>query len=485
MANLITRLAKNTGIYLVGNIINRLGAFILLPLYTNYLTIEQYGGLELIYSTTSILAVLFGAGLSHATLRFYFDFEEEEERNKVVITNFCTSLLLSCAGIALLFFWSKPIAFWLFDSYEAVILIYFAMGIIVLELSSEIFFAYIRAKELAAFFVSLSFIRLIVQVVLSIVLVRVYHQGIEGVLIANLTAVASIWLLTLIYVIKRCGISINLKLIKPILSYSIPFALSGILGVTAGNFDRYFLKEMHSMAELGIYGLALKFSLLLSLLLVEPFQRSYGPFRFSIMDDPKAEVINANIAEFLVIAAVLMSLGIALFTPTVLELVSAVEFHAASSIVPILLIGGIAAALNYCFQTGMLIHKRTQSIFRISVASSIALVVLNILLVPTYGVYGTASAYLAANVVTALLSNVSSQRLYRIPYRYLNMAGYIFLGLAIYSVATTLHFESEIYSLAARTALISCYAVAVLCINANIRSILVSYVNNRLASRIR
>ena len=51
----IGRFFKHSYIYAIGNIINRIGAFLLLPVYTNYLTVGEYGALELFYGVSSVI----------------------------------------------------------------------------------------------------------------------------------------------------------------------------------------------------------------------------------------------------------------------------------------------------------------------------------------------------------------------------------------------------------------------------------------------
>ena len=82
----IRSLLRHGGIYLIGNVMNRVGAFLLLPLYTRHLAVAEYGVLEILYSTVAVISVVLAAGLSHTTLRFYFDFKEQADRHAVVTT---------------------------------------------------------------------------------------------------------------------------------------------------------------------------------------------------------------------------------------------------------------------------------------------------------------------------------------------------------------------------------------------------------------
>lgn len=98
----IGRFLKHSGIYAIGNALNRFGALLLLPVYTRYLSPTEYGVLESLYLISTVVSGLLGVGIAHATLRFYFDYENQADRNSVVSTNLIASLGISVAGIGLI-----------------------------------------------------------------------------------------------------------------------------------------------------------------------------------------------------------------------------------------------------------------------------------------------------------------------------------------------------------------------------------------------
>ena len=67
----IGRFARHSAIYAIGNVLNRVGAFLLLPVYTNFLSTAEYGALELFYAVAIVISGVLSAGLSHATLRLF------------------------------------------------------------------------------------------------------------------------------------------------------------------------------------------------------------------------------------------------------------------------------------------------------------------------------------------------------------------------------------------------------------------------------
>src|SRR5688572_31135574 len=58
----------------------------MLPIYTRYLTVADYGTLELLSMTIDLIGILAGITLSSAVYRFYHDYQDVGEENEVVST---------------------------------------------------------------------------------------------------------------------------------------------------------------------------------------------------------------------------------------------------------------------------------------------------------------------------------------------------------------------------------------------------------------
>ena len=164
----ISRFFKHSYIYAVGNIINRIGAFLLLPVYTNYLTTSEYGAIELFYAVSAVVFGFLSMGIAHATLRFYFEYDELADKHQVVSTNYVSSLIVSIIGVVFVGFWYKEISLLIFSSEEYSIGILFVLATIVFELSSQICLAYVRAIEKSLFFVYIAIAKLLIQVSVNI-----------------------------------------------------------------------------------------------------------------------------------------------------------------------------------------------------------------------------------------------------------------------------------------------------------------------------
>lgn len=95
MASELKNIVKHTKIYGLGNILNRAAGLVLLPVYVNVLTPDEYGLYSLVAITMEIVSVLLVMGLGNTLVRFYVNCKNDIERHEIVSTAFIFYLILS------------------------------------------------------------------------------------------------------------------------------------------------------------------------------------------------------------------------------------------------------------------------------------------------------------------------------------------------------------------------------------------------------
>lgn len=427
----ISRFFKHSSIYAIGNILNRIGAFVLLPIYTTYLTVGEYGSLELFYMVSSVVSGMLAIGVAHATLRFYFEYDDIADRHAVVSTNIIASGLITILGSLVTLTFSDEIAQLVFNSLEKNILlgIYIVLVTMVLELSSQVCLAYLRARELSLFYVVLSLVKLIIQVSINSYLIIVENAGITGILIGNLCAVAIGWLILIIYTLKCCGFHFHSDKMKAVLHYSFPFLLATMVGIIAVNADRFMLNEFLGLEAVGIYSLALKLTLLVEVLVAEPFSKSYGSYRFSIMKNDNVGEIQSKITRYMTIIVSMTLISIVYSSHEIITLMSNPEYYTAVIILPVLIFIGGFKVFTYIFQSGILFAKATKHMFTISIIGCISIITLNYIFISLFGLIGACIAKVIASAIVLLVTNYISQKYMKIHYPYMCMIKVLFITI--------------------------------------------------------
>ena len=430
---------------------NRLGAFVLLPLYTHYLSAAEFGTLEVFYAISSVVSGVLSVGIAHATLRFYFECTNDSERQALVCTNLIASTLISLVGVSILWLFGPRLLLWALGPDAPPLALAAVLATLVLELSSQVALSYLRAREMSTFFIVLSFGKLVVQCVANALLLSRYDLGVVGVLSGNLLAVAVGWLVLCVYTLRQCGLHFHMDKFMPVLRYSLPFLYVTIIATVSSNLDRFGISKLVSMEALGIYALALKFSKLVSDLIGEPFSRAYGAFRFTIMKSPDAAEVQARIFRYVAAMVTVIGLGIVLFTFDVLRLMSAPQFWGAAQLMPLLAVAAALQVLNYIVQTGILYNKSTHELVHVTLVRALVAIVVGLPLIWWRGVEGACLATVLDAALGVYVTHRISQRYFPVRYErrpllVLALLAVVFwaLSLAVPDVSPWLQFATRV-----------------------------------------
>jgi O-antigen/teichoic acid export membrane protein len=88
MSSSTQRIVKHSTIYAIGNILRQIASFIMLPIYTHFLSPADYGVVGLLTFAMSIAEAFFGARLGEAMPKYYFQEGTPRRKNAVISTAF-------------------------------------------------------------------------------------------------------------------------------------------------------------------------------------------------------------------------------------------------------------------------------------------------------------------------------------------------------------------------------------------------------------
>jgi O-antigen/teichoic acid export membrane protein len=445
---------KQTAIYTVGNVIYRGASFVLVPLYAHVLPVEEYGKLEVLTITIYILQSVLSSGVSHSVMRYYFEYDDEPRRNSVVSTALVASFALTGLGALIFAFFAAPLSKLIYGDPAYATAFMIAAATMTLETSREISLSVLRAREKAVTFIAAGIVQFPLQVGVSYYAVAVAGMGMRGVLLANLISVGLVWIALTAITLAHSGLRLELRLLKPLAQYGAPMTLISLSLAAFGSVDRYVLVAYASLAQLGQYGLAVRIATAVTALLVDPFKTSYGPFRLSIMKQQDAGQIYSRVLTYYVICVSVVVVGIAASSREIVQIVSQPEFWPAATLLPFLLVSPLLSGIDYCFQTGVLIEKRTISMFYASFIKGAVSLALLFYLVPRYGVQGAACAGALGGLFAISVTGLVAQRLHPIPYDFGRLVKVVVAGIVVGGVAYSLPLQSVWLALVVRNAIV-------------------------------
>ncbi len=118
MLDKLKQTSKHTIIYSLGNLANKISGIILLPLYTKYLTLADYGRYSILEISLLLLIAVVGFRLPIAMLRICSSEKKEENVKSVIFTTYLMVIPFVSLIFFLLFINSEYFSLLLFDGIE-------------------------------------------------------------------------------------------------------------------------------------------------------------------------------------------------------------------------------------------------------------------------------------------------------------------------------------------------------------------------------
>jgi O-antigen/teichoic acid export membrane protein len=426
------RLGRETAIYGLGVLLGRAVSFLMLPVYTRFLTPADYGIIQLLDLTVDVAAIFFTAGASSGVQRFYFKTADPAARLRLLSTTYFLMMALSFTGALTLAALSPVI--WKYGLREAgrpwyIVLAAanFAAGML---LTLPLSFA--QTTQRARLYLSISLAKLVLQLSLNILFVVVLRAGVPGLLFSALLTYLVLGGSLAVWLLRQTGFHFDRKVVQDLRRFGVPYQITwaGSFLLTFG--DRFFLQAGPGIAAVGLYSMAYQFGFLLSQLGATPFLNAWNPHRHQLVAMPKeARDIRYDHGFFYFnLLLVTVALGIAVFIRPVISVMTTPAFHTAASLVPIILLAYIAEAWSEVFRFAFDVTEQTRYSTYATWITVCVVLVLYAVLIPPYAAYGAAIATVLGFSLRATLVYRWAQRLWPIHYRWSRHLALLALGIA-------------------------------------------------------
>ena len=250
---------------------------------------------------------------------------------------------------------------------------------------------------------------------------------------------------------KSFKIILKLDYIKKFLKFGLPFLPAGIASITMESIDRYILSIMTNNDIVGIYTAGYKLGIFM-LIFSTAFNYAWQPFFLNSKENNETRKLFSKIFTFYISIAIMIWLTISFFLKEVIT-IQIFEFSLLGKayvesirFVPIILLSYIFQGAYYNFLPGIYYKEKTKIIPSIIIFSAIINIFTNILLIPVYGMIGSAIATLFGHLSMAVLTYFYSKKLFSIKYEW-------FKVFVIFFISSLLIIFSQLFfmSLAVKT----------------------------------
>ncbi len=424
---------KNTLIYSFGTLASKLVGFFLLPLYTTKLSVSEYGVLGILEITGQFLIALFGLGLVNAFFRWYWDKKYISRRGSILFTLMSLVFLFSISLIIIFWFQDKNLSLLLFDSEDYAFLIKLMFIICLLEAQNVLILTLLRLQEKATLYTFLTITKFVVQLLVTIYLMAFKGRKIEGIYLAQLISDVLFLLIVSVRMYRYMIFRFETSLIKDLLKYSLPLLLTSILGIILTVTDRYTLKFLGTLEDVGIYTLGYKISYFLRTVIVSSVNLALFPVIYKMMNSPNSKRFYSKVMTYYTYGLMFFALGLSFFGKEVVKVMARqVDYWEAFTLIPILSLAIVFSMLKDIALTGINLKKKTFIITRVVFIVAIINLILNIIAIPYWGYIGAGVATLFSQMLYFIIIYIMAQRIYFIPFEIKKIVLLLFIGIILF-----------------------------------------------------
>lgn len=384
---------RNTIIYTAAAGVNASIPFFILPVLTSYLTPAEYGIVSTFMIFNSVFLIVIGIE-QHAFIGVNYYSKPID-----VIQKYVTGVTFTSFIVFILCLSGTAIAAMFYDKIFEVRSQWIIYSVVV-AFAQFLFQLHLSLWQLESKPVQYGIYQVIgsaVNYTVSIVLIAQFHLADKGRMLGIIVASLVFGLISLIYLIRRGFVSMNIdrSVMKLSLLYSIPLIPHAFAGWINTSLDRLIINTYVGVSETGIYSVGFQIALIISLF-AGSFNKAFVPYIYETLngggESGKLRLVRYTYYYFgiLVFAAVFLS---SLIFP-ILKLLVKEEYYHAQEYIYWIICGFTMDGLYYGVINYIYYSRKTYYVSIITISSSILHFAISIYLIPRIG--GVGAAYSTA-----------------------------------------------------------------------------------------
>jgi O-antigen/teichoic acid export membrane protein len=393
----------------------------MLPVWTFFLTPEQFGVYEIARLLTVLLTCIGALGLGAAAIKYAVDLPDGQFR-KLYGTLFSFQLIwlafifgaMELGGPHLLSLLSGRVTYAPYGRIATATAVLMSMTVMPLGV--------VVLRERVWTHVSLTALLAFTAAGTSAYLVIGAGNGAQGLLLGDLAGAAALAVACLVISRKNVSFSMDRDMLAEGLFFAFPLVSNYLAHQVLAVSDRFVIDVFHGSGAVGIYSIAYRFASVLVMVNLA-MNRSLTPIvnrscrdlarGAGVRDEKRVRRgLGDSMMFFATVVVVLGIIAIAL-SPELVRYIMASQYAASASLTSWVILGAVMQGFSLVTVHVLLYHRRTGLLAGITVATALLNILLNLIFVPAHGPLAAAVTTLACYAILAVAVIATSLRYVR------------------------------------------------------------------------
>lgn len=414
--------AKGFILMMFGVVITRAIGFFYKIIFSRTYGAEGFGLFSIGLGFFTLLSTFSIMGLNIGLSRYISMYKQKDVKklNKIVLIFTTISVSLSALLAIILILLSNKLSV-IYKSDELVIILrYFALGIplyVMMLLSQKVFEGFKNFKYSVILESTLSAIKFLFLLVCALLAYKLSTVVLSFIISLLFVSIMGLFIVNkFIKIINVFKSRFDSRLLLDVVKYSWPLSLALILHTILSWFDSLILGYFKSISEVGIYNLALSIAGLISLpsfvgssVLLPVFSELHEK-----KDNKNMNTIYSTAFKWLSILSLPILFVLISYPTSVLKIIGGTDFTIGNIVLIILSLGFIISTVVIPSTIVLLAVGKVKFLLMNTIIAVIINMVLNLLLIPKYGMIGAAISFFVTALIVNLLRLIEVKKLFRI-----------------------------------------------------------------------
>lgn len=432
-----------SGAYATTNFALKAVNFLLITLFTRYLSPGDYGTISLAEIVAATLATCSALGLDASMRRLYFHYADQPEVQRKYVSSVLRFGFLVTTVMAALAFLTGPYLVRLAPHFGVPFFPYIALAIGAAAANQIVDYrlSLYQSEQRPLAFSMMATAAFLMTAGSCLLLVVLLRRGAVGMLTGKMIGAAGSFLVAFLVSRSWWMGGFDSKFVRETLPMALPILPHMLMALGLIAADRFILQYYRSLGEVGIYSVAYTFGMVMYLVTAS-ISQAWSPLFYDVARNGKE---GQRMLGRMFSGLSLLLVAIAVFGSLIAQDVVAhfldKRYFPAAWLIPWIIAGYLFHALYGILQPSLLQARRVGFLWIVSGVALVANLGLNFLWVPRWGMYGAAWATAAAYMIEAALLFIYAQRVYPLQFSRIRLAAALALFGGVLWV-TQVHWQS-------------------------------------------
>lgn len=432
-------LAKDSFFYSLPKVLPALGQVLLIPVFTAFLSPDDYGVLALLAAAGQMLAIVMSLNMNTGVLRFYHDFVGSARR-RFLGTVAVGSLIYTGVICAVLLFWGRPVFNAVFREAQIPFYPMVAAQILIVFFSAAVLVpgSVLKNERKAKEWSYLQIGSWLIVTALSIYFIAFLNDGAWGKIKAQLIGSALLFVMYWRITLKNSEISFEPKVFNDNLVFGLP-----ILGKSFSTYayqfsDRWIMAQSLPMGHIGMFSLGDSFSRLIQMVQMS-FGDAWMPYFYgeAKRSPESVSAMTRDISCYWTIMMVACTLAFCVFIEPLVLCLAAPQFHDPIVVnsAKLLAVACFLGSLQIFPIYALSYSKKNVPILTTTVIAAGLNITVNIIFIPIFGVLVAGWGRIMAQALNLFLIYKAAQKVFPVSYNTRAASMALLLGVVGYFIS--------------------------------------------------